>query len=51
MPAWFVEGMAYSLSQDPRDPLAEPFQGYRKAFRDWYATRSSRTLWSDAPFL
>jgi hypothetical protein len=48
MPAWFVEGMAYSLSEDPRDPLAEPFQAHRKAFRDWYAARSRSTLWSDA---
>jgi hypothetical protein len=47
MPTWFVEGMAYSLSQDPRDPLGEPFQSHRKVFLDWYATRRT-TLWPEA---
>ena len=36
-PAWFVEGMAYALSDDPRAVLAEPWQGYRARFGDWYA--------------
>lgn len=28
-PSWFSEGMAYSLSEDPRPELIQPFQGYR----------------------
>jgi hypothetical protein len=28
-PSWLVEGMAYGLSEDPRKPLAEPFESWR----------------------
>src|SRR5258708_29712101 len=35
-PVWFREGMAYSLSADPRRPLPEPLEGYRSAFDAWY---------------
>ncbi|WP_258400630.1 hypothetical protein, partial [Burkholderia multivorans] len=28
-PRWLIEGMAYSLSGDPRHPLKEPFEGWR----------------------
>ncbi|WP_299790562.1 hypothetical protein [Ramlibacter sp.] len=44
-PSWFVEGMAYGLSEDPRAPLAEPFEGYRRAFRSWYTTVGKDRLW------
>jgi hypothetical protein len=47
-PSWFVEGMAYALSLDPRSPLAEPFEGYRKQFLSWYASIDKRALWIEA---
>lgn len=47
-PSWFVEGMAYSLSQDPRTPLAEPFEGYRKEFLSWYASIDKQRIWVEA---
>ena len=31
-PKWVTEGMAYSLSDDPREILSEPFQGYREKY-------------------
>ena len=45
-PEWFIEGMAYSLSQDPRPTLAEPWQGYRTKFQAWYAEGGKDHLWS-----
>jgi len=47
-PLWFREGMAYSLSGDPRDPLPEPLQGYRAAFDAWYRQVGPAKLWSEA---
>jgi hypothetical protein len=47
-PSWFVEGMAYSLSQDPRQPLAEPFEGWRNRFSFWYQKVGKDNLWSQA---
>jgi hypothetical protein len=44
-PSWFVEGMAYGLSEDPRAPLAEPFEGYRRAFFQWYKSVGKERLW------
>ena len=35
---WVIEGMAYSLSDDPREHLSEPFESYRREFRNWYKT-------------
>lgn len=35
-PQWLVEGMAYSLSGDPRTPLDEPWETYREEFNTWY---------------
>lgn len=32
-PAWVKEGMAYHLSDDPRELLSEPFQMYRNQFK------------------
>ena len=29
-PTWLIEGMAYSMSDDPRHPLQEPWESYRK---------------------
>ncbi len=46
-PAWFIEGMAYSLSQDPRLPLAEPFENYRTRFNEWFAVTSRKNIWDE----
>ena len=45
-PQWWVEGMAYDLSGDPRDLLAEPWQSDRQRFRDWYQGVGLTHLWS-----
>jgi len=47
-PQWFVEGMAYALSQDPRAPLAEPFESHRKKFLSWYGAIEKRAVWQAA---
>lgn len=47
-PKWFVEGMAYSLSEDPRPILAEPFQQYRSQFETWYRGVGKERLWDEA---
>lgn len=48
LPSWFVEGMAYSMSEDPRAPLAQPFEGYRSAFVSWYVGIDRRLVWHEA---
>lgn len=47
-PEWFVEGMAYALSQDPRAPLAEPFESHRKKFLAWHAALTKQAVWQAA---
>jgi len=47
-PVWFREGMAYSLSGDPRRPLPEPLQGYRSQFEAWYEHVGPNGLWAEA---
>ena len=47
-PVWFREGMAYSLSEDPRRPLPEPLQGYRSRFEDWVKQIGLANLWVEA---
>jgi hypothetical protein len=47
-PPWFVEGMAYALSGDPRAPLAEPFEGYRRTFSAWMDAVDKGKLWENA---
>jgi len=32
---WLIEGMAYALSNDPRQELHQPFESYRQQFNDW----------------
>lgn len=44
-PAWFKEGMAYLLSEDPRKTLSEPNQEYREKFAQWYETIGNEKLW------
>ena len=45
-PEWFIEGMAYALSQDPRPHLIEPFESDRAHFQVWYAKVGKEGLWS-----
>ena len=47
-PSWFVEGMAYALSEDPRPSLGEPLQGYRLRFLAWYQAMGKGDLWRQA---
>lgn len=47
-PTWFIEGMAYSLSEDPRKPLPEPLEGWRRKFEVWYPGVKSQDLWAVA---
>lgn len=47
-PTWFMEGMAYSLSEDPRPKLSEPFEEYRARFESWYAGVGKTRLWESA---
>ncbi|MDT8990003.1 hypothetical protein RQP54_03935 [Curvibacter sp. APW13] len=48
MPSWLIEGMAYALSEDPRDTLAEPWQQYRSAFQQWRAGVGRENMWASA---
>ena len=41
---WMVEGMAYALSNDPREKLAEPWQSYRQRFNEWFSTVDKKRL-------
>ncbi|KVL22734.1 hypothetical protein [Burkholderia sp. MSMB1826] len=47
-PRWLIEGMAYSLSDDPRHPLAQPFESWRTQFTAWNAARGTQPLWDAA---
>ena len=47
-PAWFKEGMAYFLSQDPRKTLSEPNQEYRDRFAQWYKSVGKEKLWQES---
>lgn len=47
-PTWFIEGMAYSLSEDPRPELPPPYQQFRNQFQAWHALKGHNDLWSDA---
>ncbi|MCA8273697.1 hypothetical protein LGN17_14450 [Burkholderia sp. AU30280] len=47
-PRWLIEGMAYSLSDDPRHPLAEPFESWRARFDAWHAALGGQPLWEAA---
>jgi hypothetical protein len=46
-PKWFKEGMAYSLSEDPRE-LKEPWESYRNAFLAWFQRVGKERLWNEA---
>ncbi|MDF3835069.1 hypothetical protein P3W85_19200 [Cupriavidus basilensis] len=47
-PKWLIEGMAYSLSDDPRRPLTQPFEDWRSRFEAWNAARGDAGLWQAA---
>ena len=47
-PTWLIEGMAYSESQDPRHPLQEPWEGYRKSYEEWRKQWPPEIIWSRA---
>lgn len=47
-PEWFVEGMAYSLSEDPRRVLSEPWQQDRTQFEAWFRQVGKDRLWEAA---
>lgn len=47
-PRWLIEGMAYSLSNDPRHPLGEPFEQWRSQFQAWHADLGKRDMWTVA---
>lgn len=48
LPTWFVEGMAYAWSGDPRNPLPQPHEDHRSAFESWYEDVDSRVFWHEA---
>ena len=50
-PNWFLEGMAYSLSEDPRRPLPEPLESWRARFEQWYPTVGPAGVWRAAAAL
>ena len=50
-PGWLIEGMAYSASQDPRSPLQEPWETYRKVYEEWAQKVPPEALWSQAAAL
>ena len=47
LPEWLVEGMAYSLSADPRQPLSEPWEKHRTRFDAWLQKVGKDGLWSE----
>jgi len=47
-PEWFIEGMAYALSEDPRTELAEPFEQYRSQFDAWFRSVGKEHMWEQA---
>jgi hypothetical protein len=47
-PDWFKEGMAYSLSKDPRTDLGEPLQKFRSEFDAWHRSTDKSKLWEAA---
>ncbi|MEN0088718.1 MAG: hypothetical protein AAF737_09830 [Pseudomonadota bacterium] len=52
-PVWFREGMAYSMSLDPRRPIPAPIiEAWRARFESWMTNRASTAIdgefWRDA---
>lgn len=47
-PVWFKEGMAYSLSKDPRHPLPQPLESFRKDYNEWAKDMNTDQVWHEA---
>ncbi len=47
-PEWLIEGMAYALSDDPRQRLSGRWQRAREKFRRWWREIGRRNLWEEA---
>jgi len=47
-PEWLIEGMAYSLSDDPRNSLSDRWQQVRVKFEGWYMKVGKINLWEEA---
>lgn len=47
-PEWFIEGMAYSVSDDTRMTLSDPWQQHRAKFEAWYQKVGKDRLWNEA---
>lgn len=47
-PEWFREGMAYSLSEQPRDEIPEPWRTHSYQFDDWLLQMGQERLWVEA---
>jgi len=47
-PEWLIEGMAYSLSNDPRQQLSDRWQRAREKFGDWLEKVGNEHLWQEA---
>ncbi len=47
-PRWFIEGMAYALSRDPRPQLSEPWESYRTRFEAWRRGVGPGRFWAEA---
>ncbi|HID36240.1 MAG TPA: hypothetical protein EYP39_02510 [Ghiorsea sp.] len=47
-PEWLIEGMAYSLSADPRKQLSERWQTAREKFDAWLKFVGRDNLWIEA---
>ena len=45
-PKWLTEGMAYSLSGDPRRPLPGELEAWRTEFERWYQGEKGEILWT-----
>ncbi|GAB2188891.1 hypothetical protein MAH1_04980 [Sessilibacter sp. MAH1] len=46
-PTWLIEGMAYELSEDPRQPLKQPWENHRLKFREWLSSKNLKNLWTE----
>ncbi len=49
-PDWLLEGMAYSMSEDPRRPIPGDgsLEAYRSQFEKWYSELNEDDIWEAA---
>ena len=50
-PKWFIEGMAYSLSEDPRHPLPSPLEEWRAQYEQWSSLVGFSNVWQQSETL